>query len=297
MLDSTAGCHSGPVLCRLDRACDRCRSDRGGHLFHATRPPRRMCLREVERAVSKRRPLISLRIDLAPLPAALEYFLNTSQWLDASNGGIECSLPRLTDAVRRTSGCGRRAIRRTGRPRYAAGEQRTAFTGRTASEATDEAWRCSRSVLWRFSVLGYFALDALWLSKRIDRTPARESCHTQCPEKLHRRSSVRGHEREERPGILLGWYGRGAHRAAWQRRRACTVIARTSSFSFKGKSDDIPTIAATPQSLERARGQRSYAPGDRLRVTTQLVRTDSGRATLVRDPSSMNSRMSFKPPG
>ena len=43
-------------------------------------------LREVERASSKRHPVISLRIDTAPLPAGLEYFLNTSQWLDASGG-------------------------------------------------------------------------------------------------------------------------------------------------------------------------------------------------------------------
>src|ERR1700683_3669080 len=36
-------------------------------------------LREVDRASSKRHPVIALRIDRAPLPAGLEYFLNTSQ--------------------------------------------------------------------------------------------------------------------------------------------------------------------------------------------------------------------------
>src|ERR1700675_3603414 len=43
-------------------------------------------LREVERASSKRHPVISLRIDRAALPASLEYFLNSSQWFDASGG-------------------------------------------------------------------------------------------------------------------------------------------------------------------------------------------------------------------
>jgi TolB-like protein/Flp pilus assembly protein TadD len=58
-------------------------------------------LREVERASSKRHPVVSLRIDMAPLPAGLEYFLNTSQWLDASGGAPDSALPTLVTAVRR----------------------------------------------------------------------------------------------------------------------------------------------------------------------------------------------------
>src|SRR5581483_2266211 len=50
-------------------------------------------LREVERASSKRHPVVSFRIDLAPMPADLEYFLNTSQWLDASTLGVDRALP------------------------------------------------------------------------------------------------------------------------------------------------------------------------------------------------------------
>ena len=38
-------------------------------------------LREVERASTKRHPVVSFRTDLSPMPADLEYFLNTSQWL------------------------------------------------------------------------------------------------------------------------------------------------------------------------------------------------------------------------
>ncbi len=56
-------------------------------------------LREVERASSKRHLVVSFRIDLAPLPAGLEYFLNTSQWLDASATGVDRALPKLVDAV------------------------------------------------------------------------------------------------------------------------------------------------------------------------------------------------------
>jgi len=56
-------------------------------------------LREVERASSKRHPVIALRIDGAPLPAGLEYFLNTSQWLDAAEKDAVRTFPKLIEAV------------------------------------------------------------------------------------------------------------------------------------------------------------------------------------------------------
>ena len=66
---------------------------------HAAASPH--VLREVERATSKGHPLVSTRIDQAPLPAGLEYFLNTSQWLDASKCEIGRVMPKLVIAVRR----------------------------------------------------------------------------------------------------------------------------------------------------------------------------------------------------
>ncbi len=53
------------------------------------------------------------------------------------------------------------------------------------------------------------------------------------------------------------------------------VIARTSSFSFKGKSDDISTIASKLRVSHLLEGSVRKA-GGRLRVTTQLVRADTG---------------------
>src|ERR1700722_11853857 len=61
-------------------------------------------VREVERAASKRHPVISLRIDHAALPADMEYFLNTSQWLDASEGEPSRVFPKLVEAVRKVLG-------------------------------------------------------------------------------------------------------------------------------------------------------------------------------------------------
>jgi TolB-like protein/cytochrome c-type biogenesis protein CcmH/NrfG len=53
------------------------------------------------------------------------------------------------------------------------------------------------------------------------------------------------------------------------------VIARTSSFSFKGKSEDIPTIAAKLKAAHILEGSVRKS-GDRLRVTTQLISAGSG---------------------
>jgi TolB-like protein/tetratricopeptide (TPR) repeat protein len=54
------------------------------------------------------------------------------------------------------------------------------------------------------------------------------------------------------------------------------VIARTSSFSFKGKSDDIATIAAKLKVANILEGSVRRS-GDKLRVTTELVRADSAQ--------------------
>ncbi len=53
------------------------------------------------------------------------------------------------------------------------------------------------------------------------------------------------------------------------------VIARTSSFSFRGKSDDIPMIAKKLNVANLLEGSVRKS-GDRVRVTTQLIRAANG---------------------
>jgi TolB-like protein len=55
------------------------------------------------------------------------------------------------------------------------------------------------------------------------------------------------------------------------------VIARTSSFSFKGKSDDIASIASKLKVANILEGSVRRS-GDQLRVSTQLIRADSGQS-------------------
>src|SRR5258708_23496604 len=55
--------------------------------------------REIERAASKRRRIIVLRTDAAPLTRSFEYFLSESQWLDVLALGVPAALTKLTQGV------------------------------------------------------------------------------------------------------------------------------------------------------------------------------------------------------
>ena len=60
--------------------------------------------KEIERASAKRRPIIALRTDSAPLTPAFEYFLSESQWIDLAPGGMATVTAKLLEAVRRYLG-------------------------------------------------------------------------------------------------------------------------------------------------------------------------------------------------
>jgi tetratricopeptide (TPR) repeat protein len=57
--------------------------------------------REIERAVNKHVPVIPLRIENIALGQSLEYFLSTSQWLDAHTEPLEDHLDYLIEVLRR----------------------------------------------------------------------------------------------------------------------------------------------------------------------------------------------------
>jgi TolB-like protein/TPR repeat protein len=57
--------------------------------------------KEIERASSKRRPIIAIRTDSGQLTPAFEYFLSESQWIDLGPGGTDAAAAKLVEAVRR----------------------------------------------------------------------------------------------------------------------------------------------------------------------------------------------------
>src|SRR5450755_2203392 len=56
--------------------------------------------KELERASSKRHPIIALKIDAAPLTPSFEYFLSESQWIETTLG-LDPAAAQLADAVQR----------------------------------------------------------------------------------------------------------------------------------------------------------------------------------------------------
>jgi serine/threonine-protein kinase len=60
--------------------------------------------KELERASSKQRMIITLRTDTAALPRPFEYFLSESQWIEVETGGIVPAAAKLAEAVRRHLG-------------------------------------------------------------------------------------------------------------------------------------------------------------------------------------------------
>jgi TIR domain len=56
--------------------------------------------REIERAASKHKQVIALKIDAALLTSALEYFLSESQWIDVAALGMPAAILKIENAVR-----------------------------------------------------------------------------------------------------------------------------------------------------------------------------------------------------
>jgi TolB-like protein/tetratricopeptide (TPR) repeat protein len=227
-------------------------------------------LREVERAASKRHAIISLRVDKAPLPAGLEYFLNTTQWLDASSGDTIRVLPKLVSAVQ-----------------IAIQAPLMTPTGIPAAQAAAPALAArspKRMALIGASVVGLslvtFAAERLWLSgHRAAATPAATSVPSApvvpaIPENslavLPFVDMSENHDQE--------YFSDGLSEELIDlltKVPDLRVPARTSSFFFKGKSQDIAAIAQQLRVAQVLEGSVRKAAGT-IRVTAQLIRADTG---------------------
>jgi TolB-like protein/Flp pilus assembly protein TadD len=228
-------------------------------------------LREVERASSKRHPVVSFRIDLAPVPAALEYFLNTSQWLDASATGVERALPKLIDAVQRCV-----AHASVPAPDHSGGAARPAArTDPDASVATQARQR-PRLMLAALAavaaaVLAYLVVDQFWLSKRVDEKKSLVEATPAIPEKSiavlpFADMSEKKDQEYMSDGIaeeLLNLLAQVPE---------LKVIARTSSFAFKGEKIEIAEIAKKLNVAHVLEGSIRKS-GNTLRISAQLIRT------------------------
>jgi TolB-like protein/Tfp pilus assembly protein PilF len=217
-------------------------------------------LREVERASSKRHPVLSFRIDTAAMPAGLEYFLNSSQWLDASTAGVNHALPKLVDAVK---------IALT-QPSTEARLETGAST--TAKVSSRRSGALVALAVITMAALAYVVADKFWLSKRVASlpSPAATASPTSSIAVLPFTDMSEKHDQE--------YFGDGMAEEILNllaKIPGLTVIGRTSSFQFKGKNEDLRTIGSKLNAAYVLEGSVRTA-GDDVRVTAQLINTTTG---------------------
>jgi TolB-like protein len=214
--------------------------------------------REIERAVSKRHPVVALRIDAAPLTAAFEYFLNQSQWIEG--GGGDGAIAQLVRAVGQhlSPGAGTaptNGIQASAVPRKVAAQRRAWVVG---------------GVVVAVSLAGaYFLVDKAWRSTRVtagsttvisDKSIA-VSPFVDMSEKKDQEYFADGMA-EEIIDLLVKIPG-------------LKVISRTSSFQFKGMTEDLRDIGRQLGVAYVLEGSVRKS-GDHLRVTAQLINSRDG---------------------
>jgi TolB-like protein/tetratricopeptide (TPR) repeat protein len=232
-------------------------------------------LREVERAASKGHAVVSLRIDQAPLPAGLEYFLNTSQWLDASGAEATRMMPKLMAAVRL-------AIEKPATPNAGiAGTplRESAIVGRDRSQR--RAAIVAGSIV-AVAIAG-FGGYRLWLPEHgvaapaaavATGTPAAATAAPAIPEKSVAvlpfvDMSQKKDQEYFSDGLSEELIDRLAHSPDLK------VIARTSSFKFKGNNEDVRTIGQRLGVANLLEGSVRTS-GKTIRVTAELINASDG---------------------
>ncbi len=223
-------------------------------------------LREVERASSKRHPVISLRIDKAPLPAGLEYFLNTSQWLDASGGAPSSVFPTLIVAVRRVADGAAAAPEGAGAMPSAAPLRRTSVVSASVAAVV---------------LLGAAAFVAIRFLGPGPAAPAAASAPS--PE-LPPTFSPPAHSVAVLPFVNMSgdpkqdYFSDGLSEELLNSLtsiRDMHVAARTSSFFFKGKEMELSEIAHKLNVGAVLEGS-VRKDGNHVRITAQLINAVTG---------------------
>jgi len=219
-------------------------------------------LREVERASSKRRPLVAFRLDTTPLPTGLEYFLSASHWLDASASPIDRALPGLVDAVHRLLG----------------GSQQPPAD---AAANRGRAQKSHRKLLWSGAALAAVLLlsllaGKLWLSSRSKPeigAPVASTAPTISEKSIavlpfadmsekHDQEYFANGLSEELTDVLGKLPG-------------LRVTSHGSAFRFKGQSVDLGAVGAQLGTVHIVQGSVRRS-GDTVRITAQLIRTSDG---------------------
>jgi TolB-like protein len=219
--------------------------------------------REVERAASKRRGIIALKTDAAPLTRSFEYFLSESQWIDVAALGMPAALEKLTQAVRQ------RVSPSWVSPGLGADVRNPEDRKRGPSYLTIKRMVAAAVFLAVAALVAGVAVR-YWPSKQEGRTATvtaiSEKSIAVLPfvdmsEKKDQEYFADGMA-EEIIDLLVKIPG-------------LKVIGRTSSFQFKGKSEDLRAIGARLNAAYILEGSVRKS-GEQIRVTAQLINSETG---------------------
>jgi TolB-like protein/Tfp pilus assembly protein PilF len=208
--------------------------------------------REIERAASKHKQIVALRIDTEPLSRSFEYFLSNSQWIDLPNLGMPAAMAKLKEAVGHVSIASPQSLP----------SRRPGGIGK-------------RVVVTAAVIIGLGAVVALgvhfWpLNHSGARAPAVTAIHDKSIAVL---PFVDMSEKKDQEYFSDGLSEELIDLLAQV--QDLRVPARTSSFAFKGKADDVTSIAQKLRVAHVLEGSVRKA-GNTLRVTVQLIRADNG---------------------
>jgi TolB-like protein len=232
--------------------------------------------KEVERASSKRRRIVVLRTDSAPLTRAFEYFLSESHWIEVRSEGIETAAAKLADAIQRYVD-----------PSTAVGVG-AAVNSRAAKLAkpwSSTKWLISSAVALMSIVLALLVTQPLWRSSHAkpgQRSVAAESIATGASAAM-----IDGPPAQTVPAASIAvlpfadlspeknqqYFSDGVAEEILNvlaKIDGLKVASRTSSFQFRNKDIGTPLIAKELGVRHVLEGSVRNA-GDTVRITAQLI--------------------------
>ena len=215
--------------------------------------------KELERATSKRHPIIALKLDGAALTPAFEYFLNESQWIEAG-AGTDGGIAKLVEAI------GRHLA-----PGSAAASSHATSAPVRKPTMSPRSWGIAAGFVVLALVAGYLLVGKSLLHGHTGATG-----HTSIPvadKSIAVLPFVDMSEKKDQE-----YFGDGMAEEIIDllaKVPDLRVPARTSSFYFKGKATKVPDIARELGVTNVLEGSIRRS-GDRIRVTAQLVRADTG---------------------
>jgi TolB-like protein len=223
--------------------------------------------KEIERASSKRKPVVAVRLDATELTPSLEYFLSESQWIDA-RAGLEPALPKLVAGIRRLGVAASPAKAARAAPVPAA--EAAVVAGRGPGARTAAALAALVVAL----LAGWFiARQAGWLHRGSAPVASTAPAEANVPVGATKKSiavlpftdlSEKKDQEYFSDGLseeLIDLLGKVP---------GLRVPARTSSFYFKGKQATLAEIGKALNVTHVLEGSVRKS-GKTLRITTELV--------------------------